>query len=108
MGNFDALLITFCLGFVLQAEAQTVSEKPDAPAVGPIRQGAEAMTAGKFAEAERWFQTAVTQDPESGEARMELGIAELRLGKPEEATQSLREAIARNPNAQGVNLFLGR
>ena len=38
---------------------------------------------------------------------MGLGVAELRLGKPEAASDFLSRAVARNSSIQGANLFLG-
>jgi len=107
MRPFNALLVASCFIFIASGRAQTVPDTPHTQTEEALRQGTQAIASGKFGEAEKWFQAAVKQSPDNADARMELGIAELRLGKPEEASNSLLEAIARNPEAQGANLFLG-
>jgi Flp pilus assembly protein TadD len=72
-----------------------------------LRRGTEAIRAAHFEEAERWFQMAVNAGSENPAAQMELGVAQLRLGKPGEASEHLRKAVAIHPEMQGVNLFLG-
>ena len=107
MKRFNALLFASCLTMVPGGQAQTVIEPSHAQTEEALRQGTEAIAAGRFVDAEKWFQLAVKESPDNADARMELGVAELRLGKPEEASNSLREAITRNPQMPGANLFLG-
>jgi tetratricopeptide (TPR) repeat protein len=107
MRRINALLFASCLTMVPGGQAQTVIEPSHAQTEEALRQGTEAIGAGRFVDAEKWFQLAVKESPDNADARMELGVAELRLGKPEEASNSLREAITRNPQTPGANLFLG-
>jgi tetratricopeptide (TPR) repeat protein len=106
MTRSGALLIAcFVLAIpVCLAQADGPSTQPSGDA---LHKGTEAMQAGKFADAEKWFSAAVKVNPENADARMELGVAELRLGKAKEATEDLRDAITRNPQIPGANLFLG-
>jgi tetratricopeptide (TPR) repeat protein len=102
-----ALLIGSCLLTIPAGNAQTGTEPPPTQAEEALRNGTEAIRAGKFDEAEKWFQAAVKASPDNPAAHMELGVAELRLGKPEDASKTLGEAIALDAQLQGANLFLG-
>ena len=84
-----------------------VAAQPSQPLEEALRKGTEAVRSGRYQEAEHWFQTAVRSSPNDPTALMELGVAELGLGKPEDATGNLRKAIAISPGLQGANLFLG-
>lgn len=103
-----ALLIALSSISFSRAQAQALPENPAGPSdEEAFRKGAEAIQAGRFADAANWMSTAVKQNPRNPVAQMELGVAELRLGKPVEASSALRQAIALQPDMQGANLFLG-
>jgi len=72
-----------------------------------LRKGSEAMQSGNFADAEKWFKAAVAANPEDPSASMQLGVVELRMGKPDEAIHALNETIRRVPQQPGPHLFLG-
>ncbi len=72
-----------------------------------LRKGTEAIRAGRFEEAEKWFQAAVQASPGDPAALMELGVAQLRQGRPGDAAGNLRKAVELNPQMLGANLFLG-
>jgi len=107
MRVLKALLIACCLLKITAGIAQTATEPSSPAAEEALRKGTEAIRAGRFDDAEKWFQAAVKATPDNPAALMELGVAELRLGKPEAASELLRQAIARSPEMQGANLFLG-
>ena len=107
MRMLKALLIASCLLTMPAGNAQTGTEPPPTQTEEALRNGTEAIRAGKFDDAEKWFQAAVKASPDNPAAHMELGVAELRLGKPEDASKALGEAIALDAQLQGANLFLG-
>jgi len=84
---------------------------PISPAQSPfeesLHKGSEAMQSGNFADAEKWFKAAVAAHSEDPAAYMQLGIVELRLGKPDEAASALNESIRRAPQQPGPHMFLG-
>ena len=102
-----ALLVVACSIAVPAGKAQTGSEPSSTSVDADLQKGTEASRAGKFDDAERWFQGAVKASPDNAAALMDLGVAELRLGKPEEAADLLRRAVERSPELLGANLFLG-
>jgi tetratricopeptide (TPR) repeat protein len=101
------LLVVACMIGVRSGNAQAGSEPLSTSLDTALQNGAEAVRAGKFNDAERWFQIAVKASPDNSTALMDLGVAELRLGKPEEAVDLLRRAVERSPETPGANLFLG-
>ena len=84
-----------------------MAQPPSPTAEDSLRKGTEAIRAGRYQEAKKYFQAAVQVAPANAAAFMELGVAELGLGQPGEATDNLRKAIALSPDLQGANLFLG-
>ena len=72
-----------------------------------LRRGTEAIRAGHYEDAEKWFHSAVETNPDNSSALMELGVAELGLGHPDEAADHLHKAIGISPEMPGANLFLG-
>ncbi len=106
MRTLNALV--FGLLLVPCGYAQDAKSPPaQVPVEDSLRRGADAIRAGRFDEAEKAFQAAVDADAGNATALMELGLAELRLGKPESAATHLNNAITRAPKLQGANLFLG-
>jgi len=105
MKSLFALLFAGCLLVVPPCRAQI--QLSSLQLEEALRRGSEAIAAGQFDEARKWFQEAVQASPENPAAHMELGVAELRLGKPEEASKELRAAIQRDARMLGANLFLG-
>src|ERR1035437_533453 len=99
MRTLIALGVTFGLLLIQPGFAQdAAAPSPQASVEDSLRRGAEAIRAGKGEEAEKFFQAAVDADPGNTTALMELGLAELRLGKPEAAAERLSQAIAQAPN----------
>jgi tetratricopeptide (TPR) repeat protein len=107
MTRSGALLVVISFFAIPLCPAQGASQTPSPQADEALHKGTEAIQAGKFADAEKWFLSAVNANPENPAAHKELGVSELRLGKPKEAAPELREAIAENPQMGGANLFLG-
>src|ERR1700691_1065759 len=104
MRGLNALLVTCSLFASPLCRAQGAQDAPPAQAEDALRKGTDAIQAGKFSDAERWFQSAVQLKPEDPAAHMELGVAELRLGKPKEASGHLRQPIVQSPQLAGANL----
>ena len=105
MGRFNALFIALCLLAISAGRAQSGGIELSADEA--LSKGAEAMHAEDFTAAEKWFQAAVNANPDNSDALMELGVAELRLGRPELAVDQLNKAISLAPNQHGANLFCG-
>lgn len=63
------------------------------------RKGNEAYESGNFAEAERLYSLAIEQDPENAKYYFNLGNAQAKQGKVEEAIQSYLEYKKRAENA---------
>jgi Flp pilus assembly protein TadD len=98
--RFFALSLSLAAGpLTAQSSSQSHEES--------LRKGTEAVRAGHYQEAEKLFRAAVDASPNDPTALMELGVAELGLGRPDEAAGNLRRAIAISPDMQGANLFLG-
>jgi tetratricopeptide (TPR) repeat protein len=102
-----ALLFASFLLAVPAGKTQAGPEPMSTTVDAAIRNGTEAIHAGRFDEAERWFQGAVKASPDNAAALMDLGVAELRLGKPDQAAELLRRAVEKSPEMPGANLFLG-
>ncbi|MEX0609417.1 MAG: tetratricopeptide repeat protein [Balneolaceae bacterium] len=62
-----------------------------ASAVNDARKGNEAYENGNYEEAERLYSSAIEQDPENVKLYFNLGNAQAKLGKTEEAIQSFME-----------------
>lgn len=107
MKKMSALLIALCLLAIPASGAQNGSVASSTQMDDALRNGTDALQAGKFTEAERWLLTAVHATPRNPIAQMELGVVELRLGKPGDAVSALNQAVSLDPQLQGANLFLG-
>ncbi len=62
---------------------------------------------GKTAEAIEAFQAALRLDPNHVEARVNLGVMYVRLGRPDEAVAEYRAALALDPGHAEANYNLG-
>jgi tetratricopeptide (TPR) repeat protein len=89
------------------AQAQPQADPSSEPVLQLLQQGAQAMQAGKPAEAEEIFKQAIAASPQLPDGYLGLGMAEMREGKPDEAAQSLGKAIEIDPRTPGAHLFLG-
>jgi len=56
--------------------------------------GMTALSAEKYAEAEKWFKEAISVNPRDADAWHNLGLAYLAAKAPEKASQALEKAIA--------------
>lgn len=107
MKKLSALRMVLCLLVIPASWAQNGSETSSTQMDDALRNGTDALQTGKFAEAERWLQTAVHAAPDNPIAQMDLGVTELRLGRPDDASAALNRAISLDSQMQGANLFLG-
>jgi tetratricopeptide (TPR) repeat protein len=107
MKRVSALLMALCLPALPAGHAQAASQASSTQDDEALRLGTDALQTGKFAEAEKWLQSAVDAAPDNPIAQMELGVAELRLGKPGIGISALNHAVSLDPQLQGANLFLG-
>jgi Flp pilus assembly protein TadD len=89
-----------CAGVLAQSSTAVSTDEA-------LYRGTEAIKTAHFAEAEHWFQEAIRQSPENPAAQMELGVAQLRMGKAGEGVEHLQRAVTLDPNMTGANLFLG-
>lgn len=107
MKKLNALVLASCLLAIPALRAQSVSASASSHVQEALSNGAKAIAEKRFADAEKWFRTALRLSPDNPMAHMELGVAELRMGRAQEATTELRDAIRRAPDLQGPHLFLG-
>lgn len=61
---------------------------------------------GDFPEAARYFVRAVAADPTDGEQFLYLGMADLHLGRLEDAERAVRTALLTRPNGKNYHLGL--
>ncbi|MBK7949190.1 MAG: tetratricopeptide repeat protein [Deltaproteobacteria bacterium] len=109
---------------VLRARAAQLATKGDcasalplidqAKAIDPAGDGAAALMAGrcllsmeKFAEAKPALERAVANDPDSGDARLALGVAKYHLGEKDAARADLEAAQKMLPDNPEAELYLG-
>ncbi|HEY2469015.1 MAG TPA: tetratricopeptide repeat protein [Terracidiphilus sp.] len=104
MRIYDALMI---LGLTLSVGTASGQAPPDTSVNESLRMGTDAIRSGNVAEAERHFSAALKAAPDNPEALMGLGVAEMRLGKPDLAADLLQRATTHNPVPGGAYLFLG-
>lgn len=95
-------LLLLSLGPALWAQGSSNAQLSDY-----FHRGAEAMAAGRAAEAEADFKRATEVAPEFAPAFLDLGLTQLRQDKLDDAIASIRKALALDPNARGAHLFLG-
>jgi tetratricopeptide (TPR) repeat protein len=100
-------MLQILAGSALLAAIELLAQAPPQSFDESLRKGTEAIRSGRYLEAEKWFQAAVQSAPDNAAALMEFGVAQLGLGRPDDAAGNLRKAIAISPEMQGANLFLG-
>lgn len=91
---FATLLIALCVS------AQESDEALAQRAVAAERQG-------DFAQAVKLFEQLIAHGADSPELRSNLGIAYFQAGDFQHAAQQFRIVLAKEPAAEGANLFLG-
>lgn len=64
-----------------------------------LNPGLVAIHEGRYGEAEQHFAGMLAKDPNNPYAMLNLGVAQARLGKKQEAAQSYRKAIQNGENA---------
>lgn len=72
-----------------------------------LQKGAQALHAGRLAEAELRFSEATRAHPDSPDAYLGLGMTWLREGRGDKAEESLQHAVRLGPSLPGAHLFLG-
>lgn len=104
--------LTFFLFLVLAACATSPTAQGQTGVASPavadlLSRGAQAIHAGKPAEADAFFRQAIADAPDLADGYMGLGMSQLRQGHFDEAEVSLAKAIQISPAAAGPHLFLG-
>ncbi|MGB6719511.1 MAG: tetratricopeptide repeat protein [Terracidiphilus sp.] len=89
------------------AQPQAPEVQSSAPVMELLEQGAQAMRAGKPAQAEEIFKQAISAAPQLPDGYLGLGMAEMREGNPDAAEQSLTRAVEIDPRTPGAHMFLG-
>lgn len=113
IATFVALTVGFLAGYGLapQAERAAPAELADTPhAVGPEEYGqlgVQALEAGDFVAAERYFRRAAEMAPESGSAHADLAVSLMYQRKWEEAHGELETAGQLAPDAPEVYFLHG-
>lgn len=69
--------------------------------------GGQAMQKGNFPEAEQRFREATEKAPQFASAYLDLGLAQVRQAKTEQAVESLKTAERLDSHLPGVHMFLG-
>ena len=72
-----------------------------------IQRGQTAFDAGKYEDASLNFRNAIQKDPKLAEAYYKLGLTDLRLNRPRDAFQLLRQAATRMPKDHQVQVTFG-
>lgn len=72
-----------------------------------FQQGTEASRSGQWEQAAEDFTKAVSLDPASAPAYLNLGLSRLQQGRVEDAVKALNRAVTLSPKLRGANLFLG-
>lgn len=92
---------------VIGAHAAAASQAPD-PAVlqQQAREGEAALAAGRYAEAEKAYETLRKLSPGTAEVHARLGLIYFQQGKFAEAVPPLREAIKLKPGLPKVDTLL--
>jgi tetratricopeptide (TPR) repeat protein len=72
-----------------------------------VRVGQQLLRAWQVAEARDQFDRALSDDPNSAEARLGLGVCDLYAGKVAEAEANLQEAIRLDPKLAEAHAHLG-
>jgi tetratricopeptide (TPR) repeat protein len=112
LSSILCLCLSLCIAlipFPIWTAAQAAPQ-PDSSSEAVLRllqRGAQAMQAGKPAEAEEIFRQAVAAAPQIPDGYLGLGMAQMREGKPGEAEQSLTKAVEIDPRTPGAHMFLG-
>ena len=102
----SALFLMLALGTLMCSGAAQTPEQPDA-LKQQLRAGAEALQRGDVGTAESHFQRVVAAAPTLPDGYLGLGMAQLREGKPDDASHALEHAAQLNPRLPGAHLFLG-
>jgi tetratricopeptide (TPR) repeat protein len=80
---------------------------PHRPPDGRAKQAQQLIAARRFAEAEALLDGYVSDRPEDGDARIQLGWCRYRLGKFEEAKTTFAAALERDPRSDDARVGLG-
>jgi Flp pilus assembly protein TadD len=88
----------------LAAPARPLSRKSAAAA---FREAEDSVARGNFAAAITQYQDSIALRPRHAEARNQLGVALLKLGRNSEAEDQFRQAIVRQPNYLEAHVNLG-
>jgi tetratricopeptide (TPR) repeat protein len=72
-----------------------------------FQQGTEASRSGQWEQAAEDFTKAVSLDPASAPAYLNLGLSRLQQGRVDDAVKVLNRAVTLSPKLRGANLFLG-
>jgi Flp pilus assembly protein TadD len=96
----------------VKAEPPAAKPAPIEPVASPesralYQQGLAALTAGRYAEAERALLDVARREPQLAGPRANLGILYGRTGRPAQALASLKEAIRLNPDRAAYYNELG-
>ena len=78
--------------------ARTLKHKPSKAARTEFDHGVQSWLKGRSEEAAEHFTEAIRLDPDSVEARMDLGIIYAKTGRPEQALDQDEQGLALEPN----------
>ena len=102
-----ASLLVLALGASLAATS-VAAQGPQAGATPPAFARAYALqSAGEFAQAADAYDAFLKEHPDNIEARSNLGVVLMRLGRTDAAIAAYREALLRSPSQQAIRLNLG-
>ena len=86
--------------------AAVAQQTPDAVLQQHAREGERALAAGRYAEAERAYETLRKLSPGTAEVQARLGLIYFQQGKFSEALPALREAVRLKPGLPNVDSLL--
>ncbi|NQV53117.1 MAG: tetratricopeptide repeat protein [Flavobacteriales bacterium] len=83
-------------------------EREPSRARGPLKLGMAYGISGDQAQAEAYFNRAIRIEPRNAEAHLNLGLLYLNTQRPDLAGESLRNALALDPNLEQARQLLDR
>ncbi|HYR39732.1 MAG TPA: tetratricopeptide repeat protein [Methylomirabilota bacterium] len=72
-----------------------------------IEKGESALRQGRYVDAERYFNEALTEDPSRVSALVGLGVTQYKRGGLDQAIETLQKSLPARPNEPTARLYLG-
>jgi tetratricopeptide (TPR) repeat protein len=100
-------LCCYSLAAVLAVGGLSCSRDPNVVKVKYLENGNRYFEKGRYQEARIMYRNALKKDPRYAEAYYRLGLTDLKMKRPLEASRDFRRAIDTDPKHQGARAQLG-